>query len=369
MKLEMPPIEDIILTAFDQLGYVENENFIDSGRYYTCHSPITEDHGSMSAMVYKDEGNIKIFNASVTVVRDGVEVDDSSLSLTEWLRYANLFYVYMQTIFEYNFIKKTEINEYKEWLYDIILDMHHPLPYKKKKRFEELRKSFFKMYIVDSDFFKEESKEITYKKVEKKEKKEDKKININYDLLAQIRANKYLKARGLEPRDDLKGVTVEFASGQKASGLSIEYKNGFRKIRMLNNGIMRYLANKENGKYEILFEAKISNNDIAILCEGELDAISLSTVVDDYDIFGLHNVNSIPNSNKIKEQLQKYNKIIIVLDRKDCDKNKKGLMDKLTKLFFGKIEILPKTPTEDDFNDYLIRGELTKENIVFLHKK
>ena len=136
IKLEMPPIEDIILTAFDQLGYVENENFVDGGRYYTCHSPITEDHGSMSAMVYKDEGNIKIFNASVTVIRDGVEVDDSSLSLTEWLRYANLFYVYMQTILKYNFIKKSEINEYRLWLYDIILGIHHPISFKKKKRFE-----------------------------------------------------------------------------------------------------------------------------------------------------------------------------------------------------------------------------------------
>jgi hypothetical protein len=323
-------------------------------------------------MIYKDDGNYKCFDTPVEVIRGGVQTTDTSLSLTEWIRKAGVFDVYIARICKYNFIKEWELVLYKEWLYNKTLDCDTSefAPFQKRK-FERLRKEFFKLYITDYDFFdssRETSKPIKLREhIKKKTATKTKSgLKILSNLSATIRAKKYLEQRGLPMVDFIEGGFIEFDSGYQTYGLIIKYQNGFRKIRFINdNASLRYMANNDNGTYDEFLKVQNVGSRKLILCEGELDALSLTFHKDakDYDIYAMHNVISLPATD-ISGFLNRYDEVFIRIDRKDFDRNSQFLFGKIKDVFKGKVYCDPKTPTNDDYNDYLVRGELDNIEIA-----
>ena len=360
-EFDMPEVEDILLDAFDALGYEENTNYVDVGKYYACHNPMSGDSGSKSAMVYKDEGNFKCFDVAIKLIRGGEEVEDTSLSLTEWLRASGVFGVYIKRICKYNFVKDWDVELYKEWLYEKLFGCaSDQFSSFQKRRFEIMRKKFFKLYITDTDFFNSNTSIVLKEHTHKKEAKKKAELTMTETMSSRIAVKRYLNKRGLDFYDFMDPRTITFESGMQTIGIVMNYPNGFRKIRFISDmSGLRYMANTDNGKYEEFLPIVTDGKDKLILCEGELDGMSLALHKDkSFDIFAMHNCNSIPTNTTVKKSLSGYKEIVIKIDRKDFEKTKAFVVGKVKEMTNAKVICEPKTPTDDDYNDYLVRGEL-----------
>jgi hypothetical protein len=150
--------------------------------------------------------------------------------------------------------------------------------------------------------------------------------------------------------------------------IAFRYPNGFAKYRVISNvnKKSRFLSFGGAG-YRDFYKIRNNSSDSVLLIEGEIEGWTCSYYIDS-DIYGLHNLNSLPETDSLK----KYKQVICSIDYDKFDKVSWGLYERLVELCDKDAEIIirPKLliwKDEDfldlDYNDLHKEGKLNKEII------
>lgn len=340
-------LEQVVLNALDEIfGLGEVEEFTE---YFKIYNPLATDRNTKSAVIYKEDFALKMFNSSIRLNGESKTI----LTLTQWLRLTKTisYYIYYICI-KFN-IPKSEFITYKSALSDFIFFGNQK--YLSKNRFEYIRKTFYKSYIIDKDVFeiadefefKQEYKKPTIKKLESSIR------FLQPNEFEQEKINEYRKERKIRDHKNISNEIILINDIYRKSGVCFNYGNGFKKIRIIHENKFRYFC---SGKYEEFFEVRKNNSDECFIIEGEINSLSIQDYVD-CDIFALHNVNSIPDSLK---QIEKYKKIYIKLDIDKFNETKNLFIEKISNVLKDSIIIIDYV-SEDNEMDY---NELYKKNLL-----
>lgn len=368
-------IEDfsiLIELMFDNIGYEYNQDYNSYKEYYLCYNPFG-DGNIKSATIYHKDGNMLIYNDAIELIRDGKKIKVRSITITEYHRMLGLLGNYIDFILLKYGISPLVINEYRELLSKSMTGFS--IDYKKKIGFDNFRRFLFNFYITDKDVLnlgkvqtRDKIKEKFCKPIKVKEDKPKPKINKEIGFFDKKLVERYIRDRKIYQSKNMFPVIVEFNNGTyKSPALCMEYPSGFKKIRMINrNSKLRYFASSEEGSYDNLFEVRVNNTKECYICEGEIEGATIAQYIEE-DIFSLHNTNALP-VNKLT-QLNKYDKINVLIDYDTYEKVSKMIEDRLKEEFPNKeINVRPKFICEDksvDFNSYHIKGLL---NIDCIYK-
>lgn len=346
-------LNELIMNALDEI--LDINDVEEYKEYYKLYNPLSPDSETKSAMIFKEDGALRMFNSSIEILGK----QKTTLMLTEWLRLTNTLKYYIEYIrIKFN-ISFEELSLYKE---DLLSFLFFSTTYKLKKyRFDWIRKTLYKSFILDKDIFEIQGK-VEFKKISKEKtvNKIDSKIDIiSPNSYEEEAINKYRITRKINSHKNVKNVIVLINELYRKCGISFYYGNGFTKIRIINENKFRYFC---QGKYEELFEVRVNNTKTCFIIEGEINALSIQDYIKD-DIYSLHNVNSIPTN---LYQLKNYEKIIIKIDKDKFTETKKLFIEKIrNKLQDKEVTIDYATDNEgDDFNS-LHQNNLLSTEVIY----
>ena len=179
----------------------------------------------------------------------------------------------------------------------------------------------------------------------------------------------YIKSRGLDFNDLIVEATVLVTNNEwRRPSIAFRYPNGFNKYRVVtDNKKFRYMS---KGKYKELFCASTDLNNKAIVLEGEFDALTIAEYISDYDIYALHNLKAVCES----EVFSFYDEILVLLDKDKFDQVRQGVETNIKKLmkWGADLTIRPKLiikfkgkyNNEVDFNDLHVNKMLSRETVL-----
>lgn len=346
-------MEEIILNTLYDCGY-ELEDIKDIGKdYYITYSPISEDKNTMSCIIFKETGNLKLFNGTISLDNKTY----TTLTLTTWLRgtKVGLKYYIDKVIFD-NYINRKTFIDYIEYCKNRVMSLCSP-----NNRFEKIRKILYKNYILDIDIIGLNVSKTNIKK----EIKKPKQVKIDTEIvepneIEKKYLDKYILQRGL-PKLSIKYKVIVYNGIYRKPSLYFKYPCGFEKYRI---AFEKEKTNRfrSSGRYNSLYEVRRNNSKTVYLVEGEIEGITISQYIQD-DILCLHNTNSLPNN---LEQLKNYNRIIVKIDKDKFLENKKAFV-KLSDICETIIDY--KIDSFKDYNDLHKEKKLTKEIIETINTK
>ena len=355
-------MEDVIIRALLDHGYTTDDILLyDNTEYISTFNPLTDDKNSKSCIIFKDSGILKMLNG--TFERNGKIF--TTMTPTEWLRSIQKMKYYIAYICYKNQFSKKDLTEYTEYLEDYMLSLA-----KKNKRFEEMRKIFYKNYILDKDIFGNEDSIFTIIKektpiIEKKQLE-----TVIRNELTPFEKNaimKYCFTRKVEKLYDSEnfyGVVLEYGNYKKPA-IAFDYKNGFIKYRLIFEVDKKYRF-RAYGKYKDFYKVRQNFSDTCILVEGELEGLTISKYID-CDILCMHNTNTLPSEDSINN-LSKYKNIIVKIDKDYYDQNKK-VFDKIKNVCLNVIVDYKTEDIAEDYNSLDQKDMLTKELILNINNK
>lgn len=359
-------LEDIIIKALIAHGYSENDIIdYEDAEYFVTYSPLSIDKNTMSCMIFKETGVLKLLNGTISrKVGDNI-ISETTCTLSTWLRAIGKMDLYIAYICYKNNITKMNFINYTEYLETYLLKLA-----KYNSKFEEYRKIFYKNYILDKDIFGVSSAifEVSRQAPVKIEKtKSEMTVRKELSEIEKNAIDKYIKNRKLAilNNDRFYGVVVE-RNGYNKPAIAFDYGNGFVKYRFIFSTDKKYrflCSGRMNGLYEV----RNNKSDICYLVEGESEGITISQYISD-DIYCLHNTNSLPSETVIKEVLGKYSKIIVKIDKDRYEENKKAF-DKIKKLGYNIYVDYKVEDILEDFNSLHIKDKLSKEDIEIINNK
>lgn len=345
-------VSEVILNSLYDIGY-NHLDIIDFDTYYQTYAPIGNDKNSMSAIIFKKDGNMKIFNGTV-------EQDNkiyTTLTLTQWLRQAkcNMRY-YIQYILFLHEISKNTFPEYQEYVNNKLLS----LPQKYNKKYEDIRTKLYKSYVLDIDVLGINSiDEISHNPIpQQKMPKQVTKANMEicnpteYELSL---IEQYLELRGLKLAisKNVSAKTIVYFDTYRKPCVEFVYNDDYRKYRVV------FEQDKKNrfrslGKYTDFFYARVSNTptDTLYIIEGEIEALTVSLYTDQ-DVVAIHNTNSMPVN--YEALVSKYNRIIVKIDKDRYHENYKTFLSIHQNVI---VDYKVEHPS-NDYNDLHKVGELS----------
>lgn len=367
---------ELIENVLENIGYSYPEDYVGYDKHYLTFNPLIKDVNNKSAMMFRKDGMLLMYNGAVEVLRDGKIKKDRSITPSEYCRMLGTFDKYIAFILKSNDVPINVFDEYKKLIYKYITkdtkDMHKWTI----NGLKEFRRFLFKYYILDKDVLANKQvniKTIRAHKFEAKKEESDSKIEL---LTAtrehNVKGQGYLRKRRLDlNREDLYPITVSFKNGAfKAPAICIEYPNGFKKIRMAteNSKSFRYFCWTDNHKnpYNCMFEAKVDSADKSrcYVVEGEFDSVSIAKYLD-CDVYSLHNVNSLPSN---LSQIKQYDKIIVEVDADKYLEVRSMIYDKIKEKYPDKVITVGKKIStrqkEYDYNYLDQIGVLNKDMII-----
>jgi len=352
MKIDYTDFTIWLLEKLDlKYDYIQRDT---KGDYILTQNPLNSDtHASMQ--VYIDNGFAKSWNSLV----DG----KSRVHLKEIARQTGYLGEYITFICQQHSISHHNINGFKDLIIKKSLSEYYN--YKQFGRYIDMFKPTF---LSMSDIIGiNETKRIVKDKFKCNPKK--KKSSMDEVEQTQVEYNeclKYITDRKLEFIDGIvETCTLKFRSGYRHSFIKLTYPDSFCKYRYCGNGDFRYVS---KGLFKKLFEVRVSDNkDIAFVIEGEFESVCFSKCIED-SIYAMHNVNSINDLT----QLEKYNKIVIIVDNDKYKEVSEALVSQVKTKYIDKDVIcIPKFDSNDkslDFNNFLInKGQ--KELQIYLRKR
>lgn len=359
-------LEDIIIKALMKHNYQPNDIIDYEGcEYIITYSPLSVDKNTKSCMIFKDSGMLKMLNG--TYIKNGKAY--TTVTLTEWLRAIGKIELYIAYICNKNEITKRNFIEYKEYLENYMLKLA-----RYNKKFEEYRKIFYSNYILDIDILgvsirtfdtiKEKNIEIEKTKVN------DMTIRKTISEIEQKAINKYIFDKRKIPKLSIEnigcyGVVIE-RNGYNKPAIAFDYENGFVKYRFIfeTNKKYRFLC---KGKYTNFYKVRKQGSKKCYIVEGELEGITISSYISD-DILCLHNTNTLPLEDTIKEELKDYDTIIVKIDKDRYEENKPAF-DKIKNLGYNILVDYKVEDETEDYNSLHIKGELNKDIIEIINTK
>lgn len=353
---------ELIENALNNIG---NE-YIEYPEYYLTFNPLTGDSKSMSCIIYKESGNLKTFDIPILVKQNGVEKYTDILTITQWLRLIEQLKIYIYFVLYNNLIKQSTLNMYKEYI--IQRNFCNKKFY--KKEFEELRKKLYSYYILDIDILSID----TGKYIKIKNELSEKKKNVlstplkilecdEYELKSIV---EYMDYRKLIISKNMYPAIILINNLYRKEGIALTYPNNYVKFRALSDiKSRRYLTYTNNGEnnYSVPYVAKeINDNNRAIIVEGEIEANTLSYILDE-NIYAINNCKSVP---KDLSCLDKYRSLYIYVDKDKFNDNCSYLIQEFRKHFGNTcIYVNCKIDCEnEDINSLYIKDELTINDIA-----
>jgi hypothetical protein len=348
-------VYDVVLCSLYEQGYTKDDIMDFDDNYIQTFSPVGDDLNTKSSVIFKESGNLKIFNSTIEI--DGSHY--TTLTLTSWLRQIKpkLKYWIQYIIFSKN-IDKNIIPYYQQYVANKLLK----LPQKYNRKFEELRKIFYKNYILDIDIININTiDELTYEKIQAKNKpkKNISKMTIEEADEYEVRlVEEYIESRGLKLSiiKNVEAKVVVYNGIYRKPAVCFNYMCDFRKFRII------FESEKKNrfralGKYSDFFEVRLSNNsDTLYVVEGEIEGITISKYIND-DIVAIHNTNSLPI--EYEKLFSKYKKVIVKIDKDRFKDNYKAFLGKHSNIIVDyKINDSTK-----DYNDLHREQTLTSDMI------
>lgn len=356
-----------IETILEEFGYVYGVDYKKYSDYYLAFNPLLKDKHSMSSQIYIKDGILLMYNGSIEISRKSRIVYSNSITPSEYARLLGLFDLYIDFILlNYN-LDSSMMIEYKHYFTDLALNGNINNN-KFEKGIERFRKFLFNNYITDKDVINYNCRKTKFdiiKKFKKPEKKIYTKNSIELEkpmFFTNKQIEKYCNKRYINFQNNVYPVVVRYENGISENAVCFNYPNGFKKLRFIDeNSPRRYMALSDDGDYQYFFEAKVINTKNCFVVEGEIEALTISKIIDD-DVYAMHNVNSLP---EYLTQLEKYDKIYV---RVDFDKfeNVKESFYRLIDTFKNKVEIKPKIICYDkkiDYNYLYIKNKLNKDMI------
>lgn len=161
-----------------------------------------------------------------------------------------------------------------------------------------------------------------------------------------LKCKKYIEERKLDLCSVLEPVKLNFDGVYDKLAIAIRYQDKFTKYRFLT-GKFRYLC---KGTYGELLEVRNESSELAIVAEGELEAMCIKNV--NCDVYAMHNCNTITDAGL--NQLTKYKKIIFFVDYDKFKEVKKSLESKVKN-----SKVYAKFYSDDkslDFNSYIVKN-------------
>lgn len=332
------------------------------GDYIICQNLICQDvHKSMQ--IYPDNGFCLSHN---------MMIDDSNrVHLKAICKEIGYLKEYIEYVMKINNIPSYYFNQYKNTL--ISRNLNENYNYKSYKKYRDV---FMDLYIGQSDILLCDEIKPTNKekfKVDKKKKKKSSILEVELNDKEHQQCEEYIKGRKLVFNDNIYPTKLRFQSGFEVLGIGIKYKNGFIKYRLLQEGF-KYVS---QGTYKELYEAQITNNNkLCIIQEGEFESESFKKYCSDYSIYALHNCNSINDLTKI----EKYDRILVLLDADKYYVNRNGIRKKIKSIFPNKkvniLKKIGKSKTKElckkykiefnklDYNYLLMKDELELKSVV-----
>lgn len=367
---------ELIETVLETVGYSYPDDYVGYDKHYLAFNPLIKDVNNKSAMMFRKDGMLLMYNGAVEVLRDGKMKKDRSITPSEYCRMLGTFDKYIAFILKSNDVPVNVFDEYKKLIYKYITNDTKDIHKWTLNGLKEFRRFLFKYYILDKDVLANKQiniKTIKAHRFEAKREDSDSKI----ELLSateehKVKGQGYLRKRRLDlGRDDLYPITVSFKNGAfKAPAVCIEYPNGFKKIRMAteNSKSFRYFCWTDHHKkpYNCMFEAKVDAVDksLCYVVEGEFDSLSIAKHLD-CDIYSLHNVNSLPNN---LSQLKPYSKVVVEVDADKYLEVRSMIYDKIKEVYPDKVVTVGKKIStrqkEYDYNYLDQIGVLNKNMII-----
>ena len=325
----MQELIEHILTELD-IEYDVREEYIHT------HSPFTDD-AVKSCVIYLNDGTMSIFNGCVD--------NKNRLTLKEWcvsLGFGNEYVEYMLNFYDIPIYK---FNKYKD-----IIQKKAIGNYYNYNELKELRQTMRELYLKDSEVLGLSNSKPIINKYNKKSNKKKSKI-VEKDLTNKDKNAilQYMKKRKLGVSESCYPTIVNINDLFDIKAICFKYPNGFKKFRLLSNGL-RYLS---LGNYETLYEVRVNKTKTLIICEGEIEAHSLESVAK-CDLMALHNVNSV----KIQNDFSSYINVIVLLDNDKYEEVKERVLKDIKSFIDCNIKILPKFNSSNkalDLNSFLIK--------------
>ena len=349
--------DEVILPSLYHQGYLPQDilDYTETD-YVTTYNPLTTDIKTKSAMIFKETGVLKLLNGTIRNIK--TKREETTATLTTWLRSLNcgLHYYISYNISDMD-MDKTIIYEIKDYIKNKMLN----IPQKYNRHFEEIRKEFYKRYILDIDVialntnFVSEVRKIPASK--KPKVVESSTEYMDCTKLETEAVGEYLKKRGLklsikEKRDNVLFKTIVYNDTYRKPSVCFSYEDGFFKYRLIHETDKRYRF-RSKGRYQNFFIARRNNTKKLYIVEGEIEALSILDFITD-DVFAIHNTNSLPSNLSL---LEGYSEIVIKIDADRYEENKKA---------FSKINCIVDFKTFEegkDYNDLLIENKLSKQII------
>lgn len=357
--------EKVILPSLYEEGYSVLDICDYDKEYIVTYNPLTTDENTRSCMIFKQNGNLKLFNGTYST-KEGEEF--TTTTLTTWLRKLKCGLKY------YISYKMYALDIDKTILYDLIEYVKNKLlniPQKYNKKFEDIRKTLYKHYILDIDLLSiGKDFELNIKRLESSEK--PKQLESKTEIVESSQHEKnaiqeYLKSRGINiPLNGSGNIlcrTIIQNEIYRKPAVCFAYEDGFYKYRLIYETQKQYRF-RSSGRYSNFFNVRKNGSDILYVVEGDIEGLSIKQFIED-DIVVMHNTNSLPS--KCDEVFAKYKKIIIKIDKDRFEENK-GIF--LKSKFKDKIIVDYKLEEENiDYNDLLVKNLLTKEIIEKINRK
>lgn len=325
---------EYVLNKLD-IPYVCKEDYI------ITHNPFVEDKVK-SCQIFYDTGFMHIYN--------GVIDGKTKFSPKEYSIRLGFQDEYVEYMLHKNDVPVYKYNKYRLLLQNIALN-----EYVNYKELNELKKELSFLYMTQAEILNVSNPkvyEVKKKYVTKTNRTKSTVLEVDITKEESDKINNYLANRKIPITEVVYPTTISINNMFRIPAICFKYPNSFKKYRLIDSK-MRYIS---AGTYETLYEFRINKTKTAIITEGEIETISLRMVVD-YDLFALHNVNSV----MIKNDLNCYDNIIVFLDY-DKFEEVKEKVEKDIKIHYTKnLKILPKFKSNNkslDFNSYLInKGE------------
>lgn len=352
-KVILPSLYEAGYNVCDILDYEDTD-------YIVTYSPLSDDCITKSAMIFKTNGNLKLLNGTVKIS----DKDLTSLTLTQWLRALNIglkyYIIYIMDELEVDYIEIYSLYVYAQ---NRMLN----IPQKYSAKCERILKKFYEHYIMDIDVLMITSLDyettLTNRKLAKKPQIKESSTEIEHSNPNEIiSANEYLKKRGfdfglLEYYQNLDIITIVQNELYRKPCIAFHYGGDFTKCRMIFETEKQYRF-RSFGKYEDFFYVRQNNSDTLYVIEGEIEALSVAEILEEGDIVAIHNTNSLPTNLSLFE---KYNKIIIKIDKDRYEENKNAFNCK----YSNKIIVDYKIDDDSgiDYNDLFAEKLLTQDII------
>ncbi len=361
-------IYDVIVKSLIDEGY-DKKDIIDytNAEYFVTYNPIVSDDKTMSCMIFKETGVMKLLNGSVEI--DGISY--TTLTLTSWLRKltkAKLKH-YIQYIYYQNDIDRRTIPEYIEYIKNKLLN----IPQRYSKKYEDLRKLLYTNYILDVDMLQVNcSTDMIVYELAPQDKPD--KISAKTEFIQPTSneidiIDQYLTSRGLSKLsikksgsnvDDILYTTVVTNDIYRKPAIGFKYMCDYTKYRICFEQQKKYRF-RSSGKYENFFKVRQNYTDTLYIVEGEIEGLTIAQYIDD-DILCIHNTNSFPSD---YSEIKKYKNVIIKIDYDRFEDNKKAF-SKYGANIITDYKIQDNT---EDYNSLHTSNKLTKQIIQKINTK